>query len=151
MSEADTPRRAIVLLACSVVLSACAQLLMKAGMLALQRADAGDVMQLLQAAISDVAVSGFIGAGLLCYALSMLAWLLALTGYRLSIAYPMLGISYVLVYLGAIVWERIGEEFSLVRSAGIVLVLIGVVLVNSRDHSDHSNMVQGCDSASTES
>jgi undecaprenyl phosphate-alpha-L-ara4N flippase subunit ArnF len=133
MSETDTPRRAIVLLACSVVLSACAQLLMKAGMLALQHADAGGVMQLLQVAISDVAVSGFIGAGLLCYALSMLAWLLALTGYRLSIAYPMLGISYVLVYLGAVSWERIGEPFSLLRLAGIMLVLIGVVLVNYKD------------------
>lgn len=135
MSAADTPRQAIMLLACSVVLSACAQLLMKAGMLALPHADAGGLMQLLQTAIGDVTISGFIGAGLLCYALSMLAWLLALTGYRLSIAYPMLGVSYVLVYLGAVLWERIGEPFSLLRSAGIVLVLIGVVLVNSRDET----------------
>ncbi len=132
MSTTDTPRRAVVLLACTVVLSACAQLLMKAGMLAL-RETGGSLMQLLQAAIQDIAVSGLIGAGLLCYALSMLSWVLALTGYRLSIAYPMLGISYVLVYVGAVLWDRIGESFSLLRSAGIVLVLIGVVLVNQRD------------------
>jgi undecaprenyl phosphate-alpha-L-ara4N flippase subunit ArnF len=131
MSASDAPRRAIVLLACSVVLSACAQLLMKAGMLAL--ADGNGLIAVLQTAMRDTTVLGFIGAGLLCYALSMLAWLLALTGYRLSIAYPMLGISYVLVYLGAVFWERIGEEFSLLRSAGIVLVLIGVVLVNLKD------------------
>lgn len=133
MSATDAPRSAIALLACSVVLSACAQLLMKAGMLALDASASGSLAQLLQTAVSDAAVSGFIGAGLLCYALSMLAWLLALTGYRLSIAYPMLGLSYVLVYLGAVYWERIGESFSLLRSAGIVLVLIGVVLVNYRD------------------
>lgn len=134
MSATDTPRRAIVLLACSIVLSTCAQLLMKAGMLAL--ADdgvGGGLLQVLQAVMRDSAVSGYVGAGLLCYALSMLAWLMALTGYSLSIAYPMLGISYVLVYLGAVLWERIGEDFSLVRSAGIVLVLIGVILVNYRD------------------
>jgi undecaprenyl phosphate-alpha-L-ara4N flippase subunit ArnF len=135
MSATDTPRTAILLLSCSIVLSACAQLLMKAGMLALAGGAGGSLMQLLQTAMRDTAVSGFIGAGLLCYALSMLAWMLALTGYRLSIAYPMLGISYVLVYLGAIIWERIGEEFSMVRSAGIVLVLIGVVLVNHKDQN----------------
>ena len=142
MRATDTPRRAIVLLACSVVLSACAQLLMKAGMLALH-GTGGSLMQLLQAAIQDIAVSGLIGAGLLCYALSMLAWLLALTGYRLSIAYPMLGISYVLVYLGAVFWDRIGEPFTLLRSAGIVLVLIGVVLVNHRDNGMNDSTDSG--------
>jgi undecaprenyl phosphate-alpha-L-ara4N flippase subunit ArnF len=131
MSTSAAPRRAIALLACSVVLSACAQLLMKAGMLALT--DGDGLMPILQTAMRDTTVLGFIGAGLLCYSLSMLAWLLALTGYRLSIAYPMLGISYVLVYLGAVSWERIGEPFSLLRLAGIMLVLIGVVLVNYKD------------------
>jgi undecaprenyl phosphate-alpha-L-ara4N flippase subunit ArnF len=139
MSASDAPRRAVVLLACSVVLSACAQLLMKAGMLAITGGEGSGLTQILQMALHDATVLGLIGAGLLCYALSMLAWLMALTGYRLSIAYPMLGISYVLVYLGAIVWQRIGEDFSLLRSAGIVLVLIGVVLVNLRDTDKNGN------------
>jgi len=139
MSATEIPRRAILLLSCSIVLTACAQLLMKAGILALADVAEGSLMQILNTAMHDSTVWGFIGAGLLSYALSMLAWLLALTGYRLSIAYPMLSLSYVLVYIGAVFWERIGEEFSLVRSMGIALVLIGVVLVNIRDR-DRDNI-----------
>lgn len=68
--------------------------------------------------------------GLSCYGLSMLSWLFALAKYELSFAYPFLGITYVLVYLGAVFWPQIGEQLSWQRSLGIVLILIGVVFVN---------------------
>ena len=109
----------------SVVLSACAQLFMKAGMLDLHGlgADfAGPGLELLPA------VAWVLG-GLGCYALSMMFWLAALTRYELSMAYPLLSLSYVLVYLGAVWWPRLGETVSYAKTAGIVLIVLGVVLV----------------------
>jgi undecaprenyl phosphate-alpha-L-ara4N flippase subunit ArnF len=109
----------------SVVLSACAQLFMKVGMLDLHGLGAGFAgpwPELLPA------VAWVLG-GLGCYALSMMFWLAALTRYELSMAYPLLSLSYVLVYLGAVWWPRLGETVSFAKTAGIVLIVLGVVLV----------------------
>jgi multidrug transporter EmrE-like cation transporter len=42
----------------------------------------------------------------------------------------------VLVYLGAVYWEQIGEQLTLLRTVGIVLILIGVVFVNYKNNND---------------
>lgn len=121
---------AVLLLFLSIVLSACAQLAMKASMIQLQTVDHNDIAALLQIIIEDRLVIGWLFAGLTCYALSMLSWMFALIKYELSFAYPFLGITYILVYLGAVFWPRIGEQLSWQRTAGIILILIGVVFVN---------------------
>jgi undecaprenyl phosphate-alpha-L-ara4N flippase subunit ArnF len=131
-------QRAFFYLASSIVLSACAQLLMKAGMLALAGIDSHGSMEVFNAVFDNGQIAWFILSGLICYAVSMLSWLLALTRYQLSLAYPLLGISYVLVYLGAVLWQRIGEEFTLQRSTGIILVFVGVMLVNYRNSTTES-------------
>jgi drug/metabolite transporter (DMT)-like permease len=38
-------------------------------------------------------------------------------------------VGYILVYLGAVLWPRIGEAFTLEKTAGIVLIMLGVALV----------------------
>lgn len=119
---------AVLLLGLSIVLSACAQLFMKVSMITLQ-ADVQDAA-LLYRIIENTDVMLWLFAGLACYGLSMLSWLFALTKYELSFAYPFLGITYVLVYLGAVYWPQIGEQLSWQRSLGIVLILLGVVFVN---------------------
>jgi undecaprenyl phosphate-alpha-L-ara4N flippase subunit ArnF len=133
MSNDHQLQRAFLYLLSSIVLSACAQLLMKAGMIALAAANSNGEMAIVDAVMSNSQIPGYILSGLACYAVSMLAWLLALTRYQLSLAYPLLGMSYVLVYLGAVFWPRIGEEFSLLRSGGILLVFVGVILVNYKE------------------
>jgi undecaprenyl phosphate-alpha-L-ara4N flippase subunit ArnF len=125
---------AVLLLGLSVVLSACAQLFMKISMIQLQLHENVNLdLSLLFIVIEDNAVLIWLIAGLACYALSMLSWMFALTRYELSFAYPFLGITYVLVYLGAVYWEQIGEQLTWLRTAGIVLILIGVVFVNYKN------------------
>lgn len=120
---------AIFLLGMSIVLSACAQLFMKVSMIQLHDTGASGT-SLFFLIIENSTVLIWLLAGLACYALSMLCWLFALMKYELSFAYPFLGITYVLVYLGAVYWPQIGEHLSWQRTAGIVLILIGVVFVN---------------------
>ena len=115
---------------CSIVLSAGAQLLMKAGMLELVGVDMARVLESVPMATAHLlptAVWVLIGLG--CYAISMLTWLAALTKYELSLAYPLLSISYVLVYIGAILWPRLHESVSVSKTIGILFILVGVFLV----------------------
>lgn len=64
--------------------------------------------------------------GIVCYALSMLIWLLILSRVDLSFAYPMLGVSYVLVVTSS--WLILGEHISVMRWIGTFIICIGVTL-----------------------
>ncbi|MEZ5565672.1 MAG: 4-amino-4-deoxy-L-arabinose-phospho-UDP flippase [Gammaproteobacteria bacterium] len=104
----------------TIMASTAAQLLLKIG-----------VSLLPAGALPGFPASWWILGGLGCYAISLLAWLLTLTRLPLSYAYPLLGTSYVLVYLGAMALPMIAESFSLVRAMGILLVAAGVALVST--------------------
>ena len=124
------------LLAASIVLSAVAQLFMKVGMT--------DIALLWPQGFASIYTSSrglaalaWVGSGLLCYGLSLCLWLVILAELELSLAYPLLSLSYVLVYLGALLWPRIGEHFSLLRLAGIAMIVLGVSLVSQQPRSDH--------------
>ncbi|GGB12661.1 4-amino-4-deoxy-L-arabinose-phosphoundecaprenol flippase subunit ArnF [Agarivorans gilvus] len=70
--------------------------------------------------------------GLSCYASSMFCWVIALKRLALSIAYPLLSLSYVVVYLAAVSLPWIGESFSWSKALGVLLILIGIYLVIPR-------------------
>lgn len=116
-------RLGLAAIAASVLLSAAAQLLMKAGMV--QLAAFGGVASLASAAN----VGAWVVAGLLCYVGSMLTWLIALSRYDLSIAYPTLSASYVLVYVVAGWLPFFREDLSGQKTVGILLIVAGIGLV----------------------
>lgn len=117
---------AYALLAASVILSAVAQLLLKAAMTYHAVEDEGVNFLLTTNA------AYWLFAGLCCYALSMICWLVLLARWPLSLAYPSLSLSYILVYLGAASWPMLHESFSTTRSLGLLIVVIGVILVNRK-------------------
>jgi undecaprenyl phosphate-alpha-L-ara4N flippase subunit ArnF len=128
-----TSARAIagVALSASIVLSAVGQLGMKAGMQHLKLARAGgDIAWSAMSAppLRDALL--FTSAGLVAYGLSLLAWLAVLVRYRLSYAYPLLALSYVLVYAGATQWPALAEAATPQRTIGTLLILAGVALVS---------------------
>jgi undecaprenyl phosphate-alpha-L-ara4N flippase subunit ArnF len=128
---------AVLLLGLSIVLSACAQLLMKASMMLLHGVAYTDV-SVFQLIAENKTAFIWLVIGLGCYAVSMLSWMFALIKYELSFAYPLLGLTYVLVYLGAVYWPQIGEQLSWQRTVGIMLILFGVVLVNYKTSKKNS-------------
>ena len=66
---------------------------------------------------------------LIVYAAAVMVWLQVLSRMALSIAFPLMGLSYVLVYLGAAAWPALDEPLSLQRFAGTGLIMCGVALV----------------------
>ncbi|WP_312056183.1 4-amino-4-deoxy-L-arabinose-phosphoundecaprenol flippase subunit ArnF [Pantoea brenneri] len=64
--------------------------------------------------------------GLVAYGLSMLCWLRALHSFPLSRIYPLLSLSYVLVWLAAVSLPFFHEPFSWRGLAGIAVIILGV-------------------------
>ena len=73
--------------------------------------------------------------GLAAYGVSLVAWLHVLARIPLSVAYPLLSISYVLVYIGAIASPLLAEELTPMRAIGVLLVACGAAVVSSTHRS----------------
>lgn len=115
----------LALILIGVLLNATAQLLLKAGAraigsLPISFADAGVLLE-------RAALNGPILAGLLCYAVSVVVWILALTRVEVSVAYPMLSVGYVVNAVAA--WALFSEQLSAQRLAGIGVIILGCWLV----------------------
>ena len=112
----------------SVSLSAIAQYLMKTAM-------SGPVIRsalaenLLTGAMK-AATEPFLIAGLSCYGVSMLLWLVCLSRMPLTVAYPLVSLSLVMVVGLATVFG--GERVSNAQFLGIALIIGGVLLVGRR-------------------
>lgn len=123
----------LMLLACAISLSALGQLFMKVGMQALHAVGGSPVSMSLSALHAPIL---WTVAGLSSYFISLLAWLAVLVRYPLSFAYPLVSLSYVLVYLGATHWPGLMEQATPLRTAGILLILAGVALVSLTRQQD---------------
>jgi undecaprenyl phosphate-alpha-L-ara4N flippase subunit ArnF len=136
MTAGNRQRVSMLLIGCSIVLSAGAQLLMKAGMLELGNLDMMHTLKISPETMAHLLpVLAWVLTGLMLYAISMLTWMGALAKCDLSLAYPLLGLSYVLVYGGAVIWPRLHETVSVSKTIGILLILAGVFLVTRSKNS----------------
>jgi multidrug transporter EmrE-like cation transporter len=117
------PQLALILT--GVLLNAIAQLLLKAGAGSLAGVElrAGNALLIAGRLLTSMPIL----AGLTCYVLSVVVWILALARVEVSVAYPMLSIGYVVNALAA--WWLFGENLSGARLAGIGVILLGVWLV----------------------
>lgn len=130
MSRSGRQRGATAWAMGSVVLVSSAQLGMRWGMSRLPSPGLWlDPKVLMQLDLGAVLV---IGASITAYALSMLAWLLALRDLPLSRAYSLLSISYVLVYALAAVLPFFNETFTVSKTLGVMLIVMGVLTINLR-------------------
>ena len=97
-----------------VLLNAAAQLLLKAGTNAMPLG-------------LRLAMEPHILAGLACYVVSVVVWIVALSRVPVSVAYPMLSIGYVVNAIAA--WYLLGEAVTPMRLAGIGIIVLGVFIV----------------------
>ena len=98
----------------AVVLGTAAQLLLKAG------TNATPVGLAL-------AFEPRILAGIGCYAVSLIVWILALSKTPVSMAYPMVSLGFALN--AALAWWLLDEAVTPMRMAGIGVIIVGVFLV----------------------
>jgi multidrug transporter EmrE-like cation transporter len=110
----------------SIALSVAAQFALKAGM------SSASVKAALEQPVSlasayQVLSNGFVFGGFMLYGVGALVWLAVLSRWEVSKAYPLVGFGFVLT---AMVGAALGEQVSLIRSLGILLICAGVLVVS---------------------
>jgi multidrug transporter EmrE-like cation transporter len=113
------------LLVTGVLLNAGAQLLLKAGTNRI--GEFAFTLDNVAPIGMRVATSPSILAGLACYGVSVVVWILALSRVPVSVAYPMLSIGYIVNALAA--WWLFGESLGAQKLVGIGFIVVGVFLV----------------------
>lgn len=108
-----------------VMLNAAAQLLLKAGTRTIGHFEfsIGNIFPIGWA----LATNPHIFAGLSCYVISVVVWIMALSRVEVSLAYPMLSLGYVVNAFLA--YWLFGEAVTALRIAGIFVICVGVYMV----------------------
>lgn len=110
-----------IILIIAIGLGAAGQIMLKAGLKQLPT-DAA-----VSAIIASIFTNTRVFAGFVCYGLSSLVYLVAIKHLPLSLAYPMVALSYVLVVAAS--WKLFHEEIPPLRIAAIAVILAGVVML----------------------
>lgn len=117
--------RYIPLILSGVLLNAMAQLALKKGM-----SDIGQFtfsMENVWPVCLKVAFNPFVLAGLLCYVISVVIWLLVLSRVDVSYAYPLLSVGYIVTAFAG--WIFFNEGLNIWRWTGIIVICLGVWLI----------------------
>jgi multidrug transporter EmrE-like cation transporter len=108
-----------------VLLNAAAQLFLKEGMRRIGHFEFvwGNIVPI------GIQVAGniFVLAGLLCYVISVVVWLLVLSRVEVSFAYPLLSVGYIVNAVAG--YYLFQENLSITRITGILIICAGVYLV----------------------
>ncbi|MFH1387098.1 MAG: EamA family transporter [bacterium] len=113
-----------VIMATSILLAVAGQLLMKKGMMAFGSFPASQLL----VKIIPMFLNPWVFFGFACFGLSSIFWLIVLSRMQLSFVYPMVSVAYVLVAICSMVFFK--ENVSLVRWAGIAVIIAGVFLIS---------------------
>lgn len=114
----------------SVLLVSAAQLLMKWAMIQLPPLNAPAVW-LQSVMLLSLPVLALL-SGLLAYATSMLCWFMALRSLPLSRAYPLLSLSYILVWAAALLLPGFHDRFHWLQLPGMLAIVLGLLLICAR-------------------
>lgn len=109
-----------------VLLNAAAQIFLKAGTNALGGAIHLTAQNWFATGIKVITQLPIL-AGLACYAISLVVWIIGLSRTDVTIAYPMLSLGYVVSAAAA--WYFLGEAVSLQRLLAIGVIMIGVAML----------------------
>ena len=104
----------ILYISAAVILGTAAQLFLKAG------TNATPVGL-------GLALEPRILAGIACYAVSLIVWILALSKTPVSVAYPMVSLGFALN--AVLAWWLLGESLAAMKLVGIGFIILGVILV----------------------
>lgn len=110
----------------SVLLSSLAQVALKAGV---KQPGVGEALagQGAMAVVLSIASSPMVWVGLGIYGASTLLWLLVLARVDVSLAYPFVGLGFVVTML--LGWLVHGEALSPARIVGTLMIVAGVIVL----------------------
>lgn len=109
----------------AVLLGAAAQLLLKAGTNAVGHFEFH--WQHALPVTLQLAAQPAIVAGVSCYGISLIVWIMALSRVPVSVAYPMVALGYLINAFAA--WAWLDEPLGMQKLLGIGFIFLGVWLI----------------------
>ena len=116
----------------SALLVTVAQLLLKVGMSGLPELQLEKQWFEFSWLWANISSLSLVFIGLVGYVLSMVCWLFTLRTIPLNKAYPLISLSYVFVYILAVLLPWFQETPSLTKTLGIIFIMIGVWLISQK-------------------
>lgn len=112
-----------ILLGIAIITAVISQLLFKRGMVALGGINFS--LTNLLTLVINVIRNPFLLTGLFFYGISFLLWLIVISKVKLSIAYPLTSLNFVLVILAS--YFFFGEKLSIAQYVSIALIIVGIL------------------------
>ncbi|GLX62691.1 putative 4-amino-4-deoxy-L-arabinose-phosphoundecaprenol flippase subunit ArnF [Proteus vulgaris] len=123
----------------SALLVTAAQLLLKFGISELPALQLEKQWVDLSWLWTNVTPLAIVFAGLVGYVLSMVCWLFTLRTIPLNKAYPLISLSYVFVYILAVILPWFQETPSWTKTAGVAFIMVGVWLISQKTKEAQSH------------
>ena len=120
-------RTVVFLIAVSVLMSSLAQIVLKAGM-STQSVATSLSGGLKWSAAASVATSPLVLVGLGIYFASAVVWLLVLARVQVSLAYPFVGLGFIVTMI--LGWLVHGDSLTPARVVGTLLIAMGVFVLS---------------------
>jgi multidrug transporter EmrE-like cation transporter len=114
-----------IILAVAILNTVLSQLLFKKGIL--QIGDIHFSVSNIGLMMTNVFRNPYLLTGMFFYGVSFILWLFVLAKMKLSVAYPITSLNFVLVIVAS--FYLFGEKLSLLQYASIGLIIIGVVFL----------------------
>lgn len=121
---------ALLLLIPAILLSTTGELLFKIGMNRIGGFEFSPAS--IRTVLPRILLNPFIWLGFLGFGLGALFWLAVLSRVPLSLAYPILALSYFVVVVEA--WLFLHERVTRQRMLGVGIIVVGVVVVGLSEH-----------------
>lgn len=119
-------RTVLLLILVNVAMTSLAQIVLKVGMSVpeVARAMAGGIRPSL---VVSVLLHPWVLLGLMLYGGAAVVWLLVLSKIDVSLAYPFVGLGFVVTT--ALAWMFLGESVTVMRLTGTLLIVSGIVVL----------------------
>ena len=112
----------IIIILIGIILASSGQILWKIGM-----SDIGPLSSVTLSTAWAVVINPWVIGGLICYGLSTIFWLIALSRADLSYVYPFIALTFVIIFTAS--YLLFHEQISIQRISGAVIIIIGILVL----------------------
>lgn len=105
-----------------ILFASSGQILWKIGM-----TDIGPITSISFGSLIPMIMSPWVIGGTLCYGLSTVFWLIALSRADLSFVYPFIALTFVIIFIASFILFH--ENISALRISGAAIIICGIIVL----------------------
>ena len=112
----------IIIILIGILFASSGQILWKVGM-----TDIGPITSITTGSFVSMVLSPWVIGGTLCYGLSTVFWLIALSRADLSFVYPFIALTFVIIFIAS--FFLFHEQISFMRLFGALVIISGIIVL----------------------